>query len=49
MQARPLPGCALTPRFLAMLFVLWLGTTGALLWDMETENRLRGYTCAAPR
>jgi hypothetical protein len=49
MQAPLLPGRAISPRFLVFLFVLWLGATAVLLWDMESENRLRGITCAASR
>ena len=49
MQAPSLPGRAISPRLLAILFMFWLGTTGVLLWDMESENRLRGIVCAGPR
>jgi hypothetical protein len=49
MRAPPLPGRAIPPRLLAIIFVLWLGTTGVLLWDMESENRLRGSVCGATR
>lgn len=40
---------ALPPRVLVAVFVLWLGSTGAVLWHLDSGNRLRGITCSAPR
>ena len=49
MSVHVLPGRAIPPRVLIVVFALWLGTTGAELWHLDSDNRLRGYTCSAPR
>ncbi len=49
MSVRVSPGRAVPLRILAIVFVAWLGTTGALLWHLDAGNRLRGITCSAPR
>jgi len=49
MQPVFLSGRGVPPRILTVIFVLWLGTSGVLLWQMASENRLRGFICAASR
>jgi hypothetical protein len=41
---RPVPGW-----LLCTVFVLWLGSATAVLWQMDTENRLRGTSCTGAR
>ena len=40
---------ALSLRVLVTVFAVWLGSTGAVLWHLDSGNRLRGITCSAPR
>jgi len=40
---------AMSPRLLIPLFALWLGTSAVILWQMDEQNRLQGFTCTGTR